>query len=296
MNIQQMRYVLAVADNGSFHAAAKKLYVSQPTLSHGIKELEHELGTQIFQRSRQGAFLTTDGATFVNEARKIVADAESLQRSFSNKQSNEQYFSVAGQHYDFIATALCAVMAHYPNYQYIRAFESTTTRVIEDTAKARSEVGIVFLNEDNQAHLLNLFAQNNLVYDVLGTFETHIFMRIGHPLARKSIITMSDLAPFPQVRFTQDATYSELAEDPVTAPSAGPVIATSDRATMVTIVNQTDAYGSGSGILEDPENVGIVTRPLADSRQNRMILLRQNNHTLSEIAQYFVAQVQKSFA
>ncbi|MFD1125078.1 LysR family transcriptional regulator [Lentilactobacillus raoultii] len=291
MNIQQMRYVLAVADHGSFHEAAKKLYVSQPSLSHGIKELEHELGAQLFERTRQGNFLTNSGIAFVRQARKIVGDVENLHRYFTNDPLHTRYFSIAGQHYDFIATALCHVMQKYPDYQYLRAFESTTLKVIRDVAEFRSEIGIIFINELNQSRLLSLFDQNNLIYEALGTFQTHIFMRTGHPLADKQLITLSDLAPYPQVRFTQEATYSELAEDPLAPPSSGPVIATSDRATLSKIVNQTDAYGSGSGILEKPSQQGLVARPLKDSPRNSMILLRRTDHPLSEIAQYFIKEV-----
>ncbi len=295
MNIQQMRYVLAVADNGSFHAAAKKLYVSQPSLSHGIKELERELGTQLFERTRQGIFLTKTGTAFVQKARKIVGDVESLHRYFTNEPPSPRYFSVAGQHYDFIATALCKVMQKYPHYDYLRVFESTTLKVITDVANFQSEIGLLFINEDNQAQLLNLFNENNLIYQELGTFQTHIFMRLHHPLTAKKVITATDLTPYPQVRFTQEASHSDLAEDPLAAPSTGPIIATSDRATLSQIVKQTDAYGSGSGILEKPEAFGITTRPLENSPLNHMILLRQSNHDLSNIAQYLVQIVQQNF-
>ncbi|MFC6169878.1 LysR family transcriptional regulator [Loigolactobacillus jiayinensis] len=107
MNLQQMRYVLAVAANGSFHEAAKALYISQPSLSHGIKQLEQELEAPLFERTRQGTSLTTAGQDFVTSAQKIIQQVDHLQQHFDTSTTEQHYFSVAGQHYDFIAIALC---------------------------------------------------------------------------------------------------------------------------------------------------------------------------------------------
>ena len=61
MNIQQMRIVQAIADHGSFREAAKRLYLSQPSLSQAVKEVETELEVQLFERTNQGARLTAEG-------------------------------------------------------------------------------------------------------------------------------------------------------------------------------------------------------------------------------------------
>lgn len=295
MNLQQMRYVIAVADHGSFHAAAKKLYISQPSLSHGIKELEQELDTQLFQRTRQGNFLTTSGVDFVRQARKILHEVTYLHRSFTVNPDHQRYFSVAGQHYDFIAPILCAMMAKYPDYQYLRAFESTTLGVIKDVAQYRSELGILLLNDDNRSRLLNLFDQNKLAYETLATVETHIFMHLHHPLAAKKTITLADLVPYPQVRFAQESAYTELDEDPLAPPNSGPIITTSDRATMYRIINETQAYGAGTGILAEPERQGLVIRPLLQTQANQMIILKQANQELSEISQSFSQALRQFF-
>lgn len=295
MNLQQMRYVIAVADHGSFHAAAKKLYISQPSLSHGIKELEQELNTQLFQRTRQGNFLTTSGVDFVRQARKILHEVTYLHRSFTVNATHQRYFSVAGQHYDFIAPLLCDIMAQYPDYQYLRAFESTTLGVIKDVAQYRSELGILFLNDDNRSRLLNLFDQNKLTYTTLGTFATHIFMRTAHPLATKKALTLADLTPYPQVRFAQESAYTELDEDPLDPPNTGPIITTSDRATMYRIINETEAYGAGSGILAEPERQGLVIRPLLQTQKNQLIILTQANQKTSDISQSFMQALRHFF-
>lgn len=296
MNIQQMRYVLAVADNGSFHSAAKALFISQPTLSNSIQKLETELHVQLFKRTRQGTFLTTSGAAFVNQARKIVTDTENLQHSFTNKPVATRYFSVSARHYDGIGTAMCRVMERYPNYQYLRAYESTIAKIIQDTAQGKSEIGVVFLNDVNQAHIINALGQNNLVYDTLGNFQSQILIRQEHPLSRKPVIEKRDLSQYPQIRFTQDATYSEFTDDPFVLPGSGPIIAINDRVTMTNIINQTDAYTVGSAILETPQKSGLIARALHDVPKNQIVVLRQATHELSEVAQYFISELKVCLA
>ncbi|WP_461214236.1 LysR family transcriptional regulator [Lacticaseibacillus sp. GG6-2] len=292
MSIQQMRYILAVADNGSFHAAAKKLYVSQPSLSHSIKELERDLGTTLFTRTRQGAALTAAGALFVQRARKILDQIDDLNHYFTPKPFGTEYFSIAGQHYDFMSDAVCQVLKQFPNCQYLRVFEGTTSQVIEDLKLAKSEVGFIFTNVNNEALIASMLAEGALTATDLGTFSTHIFMRTNHPLAAKTILTKADLIPYPQIRFTQDTAYSELAEDPLVAPSTGQVIATADRATMIRVLAQTDAYSSGTGIITDPEQQGLTTRRLDGEPENHMLLLQHNDHELSELAAHVITAVQ----
>jgi DNA-binding transcriptional LysR family regulator len=72
MNIQQMKYVVAVANNGSFREAAKKLYITQPSLSNGIRELEEEIGVTLFTRTNKGALITEEGRIFLEHAEKIL--------------------------------------------------------------------------------------------------------------------------------------------------------------------------------------------------------------------------------
>lgn len=291
MSIQQMRYILAVADNGSFHAAAKKLYVSQPSLSHSIKELERDLGTILFTRTRQGAVLTAAGALFVQRARKILSQIDDLNHYFAPQPFGTEYFSIAGQHYDFMSDVVCRAMACFPDCQYLRIFEGTTLQVIEDLKLAKSEIGFIFTNQNNAALINSMLVEGNLAATDLGPFTTHIFLRTKHPLAVKKTLTKADLIPYPQVRFTQDAAYAELAEDPLVAPSTGQVIATSDRATMIKVITQTNAYSSGTGILSDPEQQGLVTRVLAGEPENRMLLLKHNDHELSPLADCVIAAV-----
>lgn len=291
MTIQQMRYILAVADNGSFHAAAKRLYVSQPSLSHAIKELERDLGTTLFNRTRQGATLTGAGAVFAQRARKILSEIDDLNHYFVPQPFGNDYFSIAGQHYDFMADAVCRTMASFPDCQYLRIFEGTTSQVIEDLKAGKSELGFIFANQTNQARLGSVLDEGHLQASDLGKFQTHITLRPDHPLASKAALTKADLIGYPQVRFTQDAVYAELAEDPLAAPSTGQVIATTDRATMIKVINQSNAYSSSSGLFTRLDQLGLTTRVLTGEPENHMLLLHHTDAALSPLADCTIAAV-----
>ncbi len=297
MNIQQMRYVAAIANNGSFREAAKKLYISQPSLSHAIKELEKELDVQLFERTRQGASLTSEGMDFFQYTQPILAQVELLENRYLANDSHEKHFSISSQHYDFLSIVISQLIRDFPDYDDFRIFESTTLNVIKDVEQYRSEFGILLFNESNQAGLSRLLENGELESEVLTSFKTHIFMRVGHPLADKEQIELDDLHDYAQVRFTQETNnYTYFAEDLIDFPGISQVIHTSDRATLTGILQRTDAYGSGSGLVEDPKSQGIVLIPLANSAENKMMIIKKKKRRLSLIGEAFLANLKQYFA
>ena len=297
MNIQQMRYVAAIANNGSFREAAKKLYISQPSLSHAIKELEKELDVQLFERTRQGASLTSEGMDFFQYTQPILAQVELLENRYLANDSHEKHFSISSQHYDFLSIVISQLIRDFPHYDDFRIFESTTLNVIKDVEQYRSEFGILLFNESNQAGLSRLLENGELESEVLTSFKTHIFMRVGHPLADKEQIELDDLHDYAQVRFTQETNnYTYFAEDLIDFPGISQVIHTSDRATLTGILQRTDAYGSGSGLVEDPKSQGIVLIPLANSAENKMMIIKKKKRRLSLIGEAFLANLKQYFA
>lgn len=297
VNIQQMRYVAAIANNGSFREAAKKLYISQPSLSHAVKELERELDVQLFERTRQGASLTSEGMDFFQYTQPILAQVELLENRYLANEHNEKHFSVSSQHYDFLSLIMSQLIQEFQEYNEFRIFESTTLNVIKDVEQYRSELGILLFNESNQAGLSRLLENGELEYEVLTTFKTHIFMREDHPLADKPLIHLEDLQDYAQVRFTQETNnYTYFAEDLIDFPGISQVIHTSDRATLTGILHGTNAYGSGSGLVENPESQGIVLIPLADSPENKMVVIKKKARKASTIGEVFLTKLRQYFA
>jgi DNA-binding transcriptional LysR family regulator len=296
MNIQQMKYVVAVANNGSFREAAKKLFITQPSLSNGIKELEAELGITLFTRTNRGAYLTEAGQEFLERAEKILIQLDALETHYHTQEKRE-IFSIASQHYDFLGPLTAKLMVEFKEeFKQFRIIETTTAKVIEEVKEQYSEIGILYFNERNQAGISRYLQQGGLTSKVIGTFKTHIFLGQNHPLAEKDEITKEELSAFPQVRFTQDGNnFPYFYEDLIEIPEQESVIYTSDRGTLMNLVIETDAYASGSGIVIGGIRDHLKLIPLADSEENRLCVIYSAKQPLSPIAKAFIHKLHLLF-
>lgn len=296
MNIQQMKYVVAIANNGSFREAAKKLFITQPSLSNGIRELEEKLGVTLFIRTNKGASLTEEGLEFLEYAEKILTQIELMESRYQEVTTNER-FSVSSQHYDFLGEVMAKVIGKFKEqYKNFRLFETTTLKVIEDVKSFHSELGVIYLNEQNQVGILRHLEQANLSYEVIGYFETHIFLGKNHPLAKKESIELEELCCYPQVRFTQEGSnFSYFSEDLIENQEQETVIYTNDRGTLMNLLVETNAYASGSGLVTGYTKKEIVLVPLAKSSRNKICILTQKKRLISEIGQYFIEELKRLF-
>lgn len=288
MNIQQMNYVVAIANNGSFREAAKKLYIAQPSLSNAIRELETELGTELFIRTNKGVKLTADGAEFLEYAQNILTQIDTIQNRYKTAEKS-QLFSVSSQHYDFVAAVFAQLIQACPQYAKFRFFETTTLKILEDVHSFQSELGILYLNEQNQEVIQRFLERDALIFEPLTSFQTHIFLGKNHPLANRSSLTRADLVDYPQVRFAQEGSASNyFSEDLIESDEQKTVIYTSDRGTLLNFLQELDAYASGSGIVTSLAKKDIRLIPLEDSGENTLGYVRQKNRNLSEIAERFI--------
>ena len=190
MNIQQLRYVVAIANSGTFREAASKLFVSQPSLSVAIKDLEQELNFQIFTRTTTGAVLTSQGMTFYERALEVVRSFDSFENRYLNASEKGNQYSIASQHYDFLPPLITTFSERYPDYKDFRIFESTTIQILDEVAKGHSEIGIIYLNNQNKKGIMQRVEKLGLEVIELIPFHTHIYLREGHPLAQKEELGM----------------------------------------------------------------------------------------------------------
>ena len=204
MNIQQLRYVVAIANSGTFREAAEKMYVSQPSLSISVRDLEKELGFKIFRRTSSGTFLTRRGMEFYEKAQDLVKGFDVFQNQYANPEEERDEFSIASQHYDFLPPLITQFSQTYPEYKNFRIFESTTVQILDEVAQGHSEIGIIYLNNQNTKGIMQRVEKLGLEVVELIPFQTHIYLREDHPLTQKEELVMEDLAALPTVRFTQE--------------------------------------------------------------------------------------------
>ena len=89
MTLQQLKYAVTVAECGTISAAAEKLFISQPSLTTAIRELESEMGVTIFSRTNRGVIVSREGEEFLGYARQILSQAQLLQERFSGREQGE---------------------------------------------------------------------------------------------------------------------------------------------------------------------------------------------------------------
>ncbi|HGZ3911758.1 TPA: LysR family transcriptional regulator [Streptococcus pneumoniae] len=296
MNIQQLRYVVAIANSGTFREAAEKMYVSQPSLSISVRDLEKELGFKIFRRTSSGTFLTRRGMEFYEKSQELVKGFDIFQNQYANPEEEKDEFSVASQHYDFLPPTITAFSERYPDYKNFRIFESTTVQILDEVAQGHSEIGIIYLNNQNKKGIMQRVEKLGLEVIELIPFHTHIYLREGHPLAQKEELVMEDLADLPTVRFTQEKDeYLYYSENFVDTSASSQMFNVTDRATLNGILERTDAYATGSGFLDSDSINGITVIRLKDNLDNRMVYVKREEVELSQAGTLFVEVMQEYF-
>ena len=204
MTLQQLKYAVTVAECGTISAAAEKLFISQPSLTTAIRELESEMGVTIFSRTNRGVIVSREGEEFLGYARQILSQAQLLQERFSGREQGEKRFAVSSQHFNFTVLAFSRLVQNFRGPRYSFHFRETTTyEVLEDVSQLRSEVGILALNEDNERLLLRMFGKLGLEFTELKRVQAELFVSAEHPLAGRRFVTVEDVSPYPCITFEQ---------------------------------------------------------------------------------------------
>lgn len=204
MTLQQLKYAVTVAECGTISAAAEKLFISQPSLTTAIRELESEMGVTIFSRTNRGVIVSREGEEFLGYARQILSQAQLLQERFSGREQGEKRFAVSSQHFNFTVLAFSRLVQNFRGPRYSFHFRETTTyEVLEDVSQLRSEVGILALNEDNERFLRRTFGKLGLEFTELKRVQAELFVSAEHPLAGRRFVTVEDVSPYPCITFEQ---------------------------------------------------------------------------------------------
>jgi DNA-binding transcriptional LysR family regulator len=291
MTLTQLRYVIKVADTGSMNAAAKTLFVSQPSLSSAIRELEEELGLTIFFRTNRGIVLTPQGQEFIGYARQVVEQYELIESRYISKDKIKARFSVSMQHYSFAVRAFVDTVKEFGLDEFEFAVnEDRTSEVINDVAEFRSEIGVLYLSSFNEKILQRIFREQGLEFHPL--FDCHIFayMWKGHPLADKSKVTLEELDPYPMLSFNQGAYNSfYFSEEVLSTYNYKRIIKGNDRATFLNLMVGLNGYTLCSGIIsEDLNGEEYCAVPLDSDEVMHIGYLTKKQAKLSEIGRHYI--------
>ncbi len=196
MTLQQLRYIVMVAETGTITEAAGKLYISQPSLTNAIHELEKEMNITIFNRTNKGISVSKEGEDFLSYARQILEQAAILEDRYKGGNGGRKQYCVSTQHYSFAVNAFVDLIKQFGQDEYDFSLRETQTyEIIEDVARLRSEIGILFINDFNEAVIRKILKSYELEFHELFTARPHVFISRKHPLAecRKVIISSQKL-------------------------------------------------------------------------------------------------------
>lgn len=198
MTLQQLRYVVTVAKKGNITEAAKELFISQPSLTNAIKDLEKEMNVIIFDRTNKGVAVSKEGEIFLGYARQVLEQVNLLEDTYKQNSGRKLEFCVSTQHYSFAVNAFVDLIKEYGSSEYDFSLRETQTyEIIDDVARMKSEIGILYLNEFNRKVLKKIMKANGLIFTELFIAKPHVFISSRHPLATKRKVTLSELDEYP---------------------------------------------------------------------------------------------------
>lgn len=251
MTLTQLKYLITVAEAKSMNEAAKQLFISQPSLSSAIKELETEIGIEVFRRSNKGVFVTPAGEEFVGYARQVVEQYMLIETKYIDKANVKKKFGVSTQHYTFAVNAFVEMVKQFGMDEYEFAIRETKTfEVIEDVKNFKSEIGILYINNFNQKILYKLFSEYGLEFHPILDCHIYVYMWKGHPLAEHEEIALEELEDYPCLSFEQGNNNSfYFAEEVLSTYSYKQLIKANDRATLLNLMVGLNGYTLCSGII-----------------------------------------------
>lgn len=299
MTLQQLRYIIGIVSGGSISEGAKRMFVSQPSLSNAVKELEEEMGIRIFRRSSRGISLTSEGSEFLAYARQVVEQADLLEERYSPQKPARRIFSLSTQHYDFAVKAFVNLLKDLDMKQFEWTIRETRTHeIIDDVAQRRSSLGLLYLNDFNRDVILNILRRNRLRFHPLFRAKPHVFISDQHPLAGKQSVSLRDLEPYPCLCFEQGEHNSfYFSEEILSTEPHSREIRVSDRATLFNLLLGLNGYTICTGVLSKELNSGnIISTPLQTREEILVGWIRNEDAAPGKMALRYLEELKKVIA
>ena len=296
MTVQQLKYIIVTAEKGSITEAAKALYLSQPSLSGAIKDVEKAAGITVFNRCHTGVVPTKEGLEFLGYARQVLQQMELLEAKYMGSEAPKQRFCVSTQHYTFTTNAFVELLQRFGQERYEFILNETQThQILEDVRNRYCDLGILFLSQSNEAVLRKVFDEYDLEFYELFPALPHIFIRRGHPLSQRTQVALQDLAPYPRLNFVQRIyESSNFSEELFSSEPSKKVIRVSDRAAIVNLMLGLDGYTISSGIFPSfLQGDEIVSIPIDTPEEMRIGYVLNRGQLLSELGQLYVEMLEQ---
>lgn len=290
MEMHQLKYFIAVADEGNFTRAAEKCFVSQPSLSSQIIKLEEELGQKLFNRLGRRAELTKAGRVLEHRARTILMDVENVQLEIQQGATDVSGVIHVGATPSVAPYMLPTVLGHckklYPKLE-IRLHEDLRARLVDRMLDGGVEVCVMAYEGDS----------HNIAAEPLLQEDLYLVVPKEHPLASKTKVSINDFKDEPLVTLGESSTLGKKIMEFFGRNEYEPKIA--GTCSQVKTLKAMVHHGLGVAILprmamDGSDPYGVVYRELQSSRMNRLLfILTHNKRFLSPGANAFIEVLRK---
>lgn len=291
LTLQQLKYAIEISNCGSMNEAAKRLFISQPSLSNAIRELENELGITIFDRTNRGITLSAEGIEFLGYAKQIIEHAELMEAHYKGIKLKPIHLSISTQHYAFVIEAFIKFLSKIDNDRYeFNLRETKTYEIIEDVKTLRSEIGVLYIDENNSKIMNKIFNDSSIRFTPLFNSNPHAIIGKNHPLSKRESVSIKDLEYFTYLKFDQGENNSlHFSEEMINLYESNKVIRVNDRATLSNLLIGTDSYTIGTGIVvSDLNGEDIKSIPLEKGNIFTVGWIAHKDIKLSSIAADFI--------
>lgn len=298
MTLQQMNYLLTIAESGSMNKAAEKLFIAQPTLTGVVRDVESEIGISVFHRTPKGVIPTAEGEDFLVRIRKVYQQYEEVLKTYEKGGKIRRKFAVSMQHYSFAVKAFIEMAKHYDSSQFDLVLRETKTAdVIKDVSSLKSEIGIIFICEINQKMIGKILRDNDLEFTPLIKCPAKVYLSKEHPLASEKELTFEQLEPYPCMSFEQGS-EAEIyyAEEMHIEHAYQKTVKATDRATIMNLMAGLNGYTLCSSIFSDDLSGGqfiMIPYKTENNSENTMTIgcITKKNWELSSMGQQFLDEI-----
>ncbi len=301
MTFQQLSYVMEISKCGSINRAASKLFLSQSALSTAVRELEGELNITLFSRTNKGVELTADGREFLSYAASLLEQKRMLESIYRENSSLTvtARLSVSSQRYPFTESAFLRLLQNTKDNRYRYSIRETgMDAVIDDVFDHRADLGVIYMSQTNAAIVARLLENRGLSFHEIASVPMSVFVREGHPLTKLARVTEASARKYPYITFEQTPGMSEsFSEEGQIFSMWKPAksITVSNRSTAINIIRLTDAFTTGSGLLDEMiSGGGIVSVPIEGTPPVQLGWIGPKNSRLSVHAETFIRELQAS--
>lgn len=297
MTIQQLKYVIVVANSESLREAAGRLFISQPALSATIRDLEQELNIQLFKRTNKGIYLTEEGSEFLVYAKAAVSQYGLIEARFGASPNGRKHFSVSMQHYIFAVHAFARTVKAFDSGEYTYSVHETRTdEVLLNVKNLKSEIGIISFSQKNEKVMRKLLNEYHLIFTPLMVKDTYAYIWKSHPLSGKKELTLEELKEYPCISFDQSSDNEfYLTEEALGDYAYSKKITSTDRATSAELMVALNGYSVGIGNMVDSLALkdDIIAVKLKEEDPLMIGYITRENHALTDIGKAYIQELQE---